>query len=188
MGIQGKKSEQGNVLLCVLCTILVVSIIGANILFNSVTRFNAASSQVRSWKQSLYAAEAGGDLAYAEIRKTILDPTNAFSASSGWTYSGGTYSNFPLTFGHDSLSTSATAGIFYYDVNGNPWYRIRANGTTVDSVVGDAVAGRDQDRPVAGLGLENQCRRGPGGRSRQVERPGFGTQRKDGHAGRRQQK
>src|SRR5947209_2456846 len=129
MGIQGKKSEQGNVLLCVLCTILVVSIIGANILFNSVTRFNAASSQVRSWKQSLYAAEAGGDLAYAEIRKTILDPTNAFSASSGWTYSGGTYSNFPLTFGHDSLSTSATAGIFYYDVNGNPWYRIRANGT-----------------------------------------------------------
>jgi hypothetical protein len=126
MGIQGKRSEQGNVLLCVLCTILVVSIIGANILFNSVARFNAASSQVRSWKQSLYAAEAGGDLAYAEIRKTILDPTNAFS---GWTYSGGTYSNSTMTFGRDNLSTSSTASIFYNDFNGNSWYRIRAKGT-----------------------------------------------------------
>ncbi len=129
MGIQGKNSEQGNVLLCVLCTIFIISIIGANVLYNSVTRFNASASQVRSWKQSLYAAEAGGDLAYAEIRKTILSPSQAFS--SGWTYSGGTYSpNSAFTFGTDNLSTSATVGIFYYDFNGNAWYRIRAKGTS----------------------------------------------------------
>jgi hypothetical protein len=126
MGIRRKKSERGNVLLCVLCTILIVSLIGANVLFNSVTRFNAASSQVRAWKESLYAAEAGGDLAYAEIRKTILSPSSAFT---GWTYTGGTYSDSPLTFGHDNMITSATAGIFYYDFNGNAWYRIRAKGT-----------------------------------------------------------
>jgi hypothetical protein len=126
MGIRRKKSDQGNVLLCVLCTILVVSLIGANVLFNSVTRFNAASSQVRAWKESLYAAEAGGDLAYAEIRKTILSPSQAFT---GWTYTGGTYGDSPLTFGHDNMTTSATAGIFYYDSNGNAWYRIRAKGT-----------------------------------------------------------
>src|SRR4029077_6079648 len=96
MRISNDNDRQGNVLLCVLCIILVVSLIGANVLFNSVTRFNSASSQVRSWKESLDAAEAGGDMAYAEVRKTILDPTNAFS---GWTYSGGIYTNSPITFG-----------------------------------------------------------------------------------------
>src|SRR5262245_59660810 len=87
------SGERGNVLLCVLCTILVVSIIGGNVLFNCMTRYNVASSQVRSWKESLDAAETGGDIAYAEVRKTILDPTHAFTGTSGkgsgWTYSGG---------------------------------------------------------------------------------------------------
>src|SRR4029077_2948818 len=120
------KSEQANVLLCVLCTILVVSLIGANVLFNSVTRYNAASSQVRGWKESLYAAEAGGDIAYAEVRKTILDPSHAFN---GWNYSGGVYSDSPITFGRDNLTTSASVDAFYYDSNGSPWYRIRVKGT-----------------------------------------------------------
>src|SRR5256885_14257182 len=118
--------ERGNVLLCVLCTILVVSVIGANVLLNCMTRYNVASSQVRSWKESLEAAETGGDIAYAEIRKTILDPTHAFS---GWTYSGGVYTNSAVTYGADSLSTSSKIDLFYYDSNGNPWYRIRSNGT-----------------------------------------------------------
>ncbi len=113
-------------LLCVLCTILIVSIIGGNVLLNCVTRFNAASSQVRGWKEALYAAEAGGDIAYAEARKTALDPTHAFT---GWTYSGGVYSNSQITFGSDNLTTSGTADLFYYDSNGNPWYRIRVKGT-----------------------------------------------------------
>ncbi|HYR23255.1 MAG TPA: hypothetical protein VEP30_10085 [Chthoniobacterales bacterium] len=118
--------ERGNVLLCVLCTILVVSVIGGNVLLNCMTRYNVASSQVRSWKESLDAAETGGDIAYAETRKTILDPTHAFS---GWTYSGGVYNNSPVTYGQDSLSTSAKVDLFYYDANGNPWYRIRTKGT-----------------------------------------------------------
>src|SRR5438132_10782717 len=101
MQISTKASERGNVLLCVLCTILVVSIIGGNVLLNCMTRYNAASSQVRSWKESLEAAETGGDIAYAEVRKTIIDPTHAFS---GWPYSGGAYTNSPVTFGKDSLS------------------------------------------------------------------------------------
>ena len=120
------KSEQANVLLCVLCTILVVSLIGANVLFNSVTRYNTASSQVRGWKESLYAAEAGGDIAYAEVRKTILDPSHAFN---GWNYSGGVYSDSPITFGRDNLTTSASVDVFFYDSNGSPWYRIRVKGT-----------------------------------------------------------
>ena len=80
-----ERSESGSVLICVLGIILVLSLIAGNILFNCVTRYNAASSQVRGWKESVYAAEAGGDLAYAEIRKTVFDPTHAFST---WTNTG----------------------------------------------------------------------------------------------------
>jgi hypothetical protein len=121
-----KKSQSANVLLCVLCVILVVSVIGAGVLYNSVTRFNAASTQVRAWKESLYAAESGGDIAYAEVRKTVLDPTHAFE---GWTNSGGVESDSPVTFGRDNLTTSSKVDLFYYDFNGSPWYRIRASGT-----------------------------------------------------------
>jgi len=126
MRISGRSFQEGNVLLCVLCTILVVSVIGGNVLLNCMTRYNVASSQVRSWKESLDAAETGGDIAYAEVRKTILDPTHAFN---GWTQTAGVYSNTPVTYGQDSLTTNSTVDTFYYDFNGNPWYRIRTKGT-----------------------------------------------------------
>jgi hypothetical protein len=119
-------AEKANVLLCVVCTIAIVSVIGGNVLLNCVTRYNAASSQVRAWKESMYAAEAGADIAYAEVRKTILDRTHAFS---GWTYSGGVWTNSPVTFGSDNLKASSRADTFWLDGNGNPWYRIRSQGT-----------------------------------------------------------
>jgi hypothetical protein len=108
-----------------LCTILILSLIAGNVLFNCVTRYNVASGQVRGWKESLNAAEAGGDVAYAEIRKTVFDPTHAFS---GWTTTGAGYSYSPTAFGRDNLTTSAAVDAFYYDSSGNPWYRIRAKG------------------------------------------------------------
>jgi hypothetical protein len=129
MRLSRKPNRQANVLLCVLCTILIVSVIGGNVLLNCVTRYNTASSQVRSWKESLDAAEAGGDIAYAEVRKTVLDRPNHSINGTGWSYSGGVYSSSPVTFGHDSLSTTSKVDIFYYDFNGNPWYRIRTQGT-----------------------------------------------------------
>src|SRR5438067_1656418 len=147
MQTSNRSFERGNVLLCVLCTILVVSLIGGNVLLNCMTRYNAASSQIRSWKESLDAAETGGDIAYAEVRKTIQDPTHAFS---GWTYSAGAYTSSPVTYGKDNLSTSSRADPFYYDGNGNAWYRIRTKGTapvlglkrvTMDDRVGPATRG-----------------------------------------------
>jgi hypothetical protein len=129
MRISQRTVARGNVLLCVLCTILVVSVIGGNVLLNCMTRYNAASSQIRSWKGSLDAAETGGDIAYAEIRKTIQDPTHAFNPSNGWTYSGGAYTNTQVTYGRDNLSTNSRVDPFYYDGNGNAWYRIRTKGT-----------------------------------------------------------
>src|SRR2546427_410920 len=130
MRITGPSTAQGNVLLCVLGTITIVSLLGANVLLNCTTRYNAATGQVRAWKESLYAAEAGGDIAYSETRKTILDPANAFSPAGGWTNSGAVHSNSIVTFGQNNLTTSSKVDLFYYDAfTGNPWYRIRTKGT-----------------------------------------------------------
>ena len=55
--------EKANVLICALCTILIVSMIGGTVLLNCATRYNVASNQVRGWKEALHAAEGGGDIA-----------------------------------------------------------------------------------------------------------------------------
>jgi Tfp pilus assembly protein PilX len=121
-----QRVEQGNVLICVLCTILIISLIGANVLRNCTTRFNVSSSQVRSWKDSLFAAEAGGDIAYAEIRKSVFDPTHAFT---GWDNSGAKHVSPVTTFGGNNLVTSTVVDSFYTDPAGNPWFRARSRGT-----------------------------------------------------------
>jgi hypothetical protein len=127
MKIEKRLSEKGNVLICALCTVLIISLIGSNVLLNCTTRFNVSSSQVRSWKDALFAAEAGGDIAYSEVRKTVLDPTHAFS---GWTNAGSIYASPVTTMGSNQLVTSAVVDLFYYDpATGNPWYRSRTKGT-----------------------------------------------------------
>jgi hypothetical protein len=136
--------ENGNVLICALCTILIISIIGANVLQNCTTRFNVSSSQVRSWKESLFAAEAGGDIGYAEIRKTVLDPAQAFS---GWNNVGARHVSPVTTFGANGLVTSTVVDLFYNDPAGNPWFRVRSKGTA--PVMGLARTGMD-DRMGAG--------------------------------------
>ncbi len=60
--------QDASALLCALGTIVVLSIVGATVLMNSTTRYNGVSSQVKGWKEALYAAEAGGDIAYNAIR------------------------------------------------------------------------------------------------------------------------
>jgi hypothetical protein len=137
-------AEEGNVLICALATILIISLIGANVLHNCTTRFNVSSSQVRSWKESLFAAEAGGDIAYAEIRKTVLDPNNAFA---GWGTSGAKRVSPITTFGANNLVTSTVVDAFYTDPEGNPWYRARSRGTA--PVMGLPRTGMD-DRMGAG--------------------------------------
>jgi len=139
-----RPAEQGNVLICALCTILIISFIGANVLQNCTTRFNVSSSQVRSWKESLFAAEAGGDIAYAEVRKTVLDPTNAFA---GWDTSGAKRISPVTTFGANNLVTSTVVDSFYTDPAGNPWFRARSRGTA--PVMGLTRTGMD-DRMGAG--------------------------------------
>ena len=51
------RHQDGNALVCALLAIIVLSTIGANVLMNCTTRYNASSNGVRAWKQALYAAE-----------------------------------------------------------------------------------------------------------------------------------
>lgn len=152
MHTKKKISENGNVLICVLVTILILSLIGANVLQSSATRLNVSTSQVRAWKEALSAAETGGDIAFAEIKKSISDPANQWAAAR-WTNTGvvpGVYSNGtkhvlnpPVSFGGSNLIAQTTVETFYFDpTNSNsftlvdsthlpsaPWYRIRSKGT-----------------------------------------------------------
>ena len=134
--------ESGNALICALVAILIVSLIGANVLSNSTTRLNVSSNQVRAWKEALEAAEAGGDMAFSELRKqTSTDGTVRASQWSGWTTSGTTHTSPQTTFGASNLITQTTVETFYFDASGvfhtganpdpnqNNWYRIRSKGT-----------------------------------------------------------
>ena len=130
-------STAGNTLLLALGTIVILSAVGANVLGNLTTRYNVSNNQVRGWKQAQHAAEAAGDIAYAEVRKAALDPANsifeptgAVCLAKGWTKNGSTYTSPVTTFGPDNLIASSTVDHFYNDpFTGNPWYRIRAKGT-----------------------------------------------------------
>src|SRR5216684_775286 len=132
--------ETGNVLLCVLATILIVSIIGATVLRNSTTRLNASSTQVRGWKEALSAAETGGDIAFAEIRKTLPGASPNPSPWTGWTNSGTTHVSPETTFGSSNLRARTVVETCWFDAsgvfhlgdpppNGNRWYRVRSKGT-----------------------------------------------------------
>ena len=143
MKIKSSSNESGNVLICVLGVILVVSLIGATVLRNSTTRLNTSSNQVRAWKEALSAAEAGGDMAFAELRKG-LSSDSAVRASqwSGWTNSGTTHVSPVTTFGTDNLVARTIVETCYFDSSGvfhlganpdpneNSWYRVRSKGTT----------------------------------------------------------
>src|SRR6476469_3071314 len=125
------NEETGATLIAVLATILIVSLIAANVLINCATRYNTTGKQVKAWQEALYAAEAGGDIAYEECRKAVT-PGTEFTVAAGWASpTPGTWTKTPPAFGvNTSLSTTVTVDKFLTDpVSGNPGYRIRAIGT-----------------------------------------------------------
>ena len=135
-----KNGNNGNVLLCALCMIVIVSFIGATVLINCIRHYNITAGQLKSWKEALYAAEAGGDAGFDEVRKA-LNPGNLPFTADGWTtapspaptpgpawtktFSGfGQASNLSTTVTVDKL-TDSTGTI----PSTTPYYRIRATGT-----------------------------------------------------------
>src|SRR6476469_2388530 len=84
MRVLTQNGNDGNVLLCALCTIVIVSFIGASVLINCTWHYNITAKQLKGWKEALYAAEAGGDAGFDEVRKA-RDPTNLPFIADGWT-------------------------------------------------------------------------------------------------------
>jgi hypothetical protein len=76
------SSHKGSTLVVAICVLTVISIVAAGVLANANARYNVGSKAVKAWKEAQYAAEAGGDLAFNEIRKSIPNPGTQFA--SGW--------------------------------------------------------------------------------------------------------
>src|SRR5437868_9174598 len=83
MKIQIHRRDDGHILVCALCTIVIVSLIGANVLVNCITHYNVTAKQLKGWKEALYAAEAGGDAGFDEVRKA-LNPISLPFTTDGW--------------------------------------------------------------------------------------------------------
>src|SRR4029077_13949678 len=127
------QQNNGNVLLCALCTILIVSLIGANVLVNCTRNYNVTAKQLKGWKEALYAAEAGGDAGFDEVRKA-LNPSSLPFTTDGWTAApspaptpGPAWTKTISGFGQGgSLSTTVTIDKLF-DTTGTiptPFYRI----------------------------------------------------------------
>src|SRR5207248_5423444 len=75
------QNEDGSAIICAMGTILILSIIGANVLMNCTSRYNVTSKQVSAWRNAPAAAEAGADIAYAETRKTFAPGATPFTGT-----------------------------------------------------------------------------------------------------------
>jgi hypothetical protein len=142
MKTSNRTTETGSTLISTVCVIAIISLIGANVLMNCTTRYNATSKQVKAWKEALYAAEAGADIGYAECRKLIFNPSNPSIAGSQWDPTVGwtvlssppdpAWQLTPPPFGEsNTLSSVVTVDQFGVDPESNSslYYRIRSTGT-----------------------------------------------------------
>ena len=139
MKTQIQQGNSGNTLICALFTILIVSLIGANVLVNCTRHYNVMAKQLKAWKEALYAAEGGGDVGFDEVRKA-LDPNHLPFITDGWVSASPSPSPGPAwtktisSFGQaGSLSTTVTIDKLT-DGTGTipattPYYRIRSVGT-----------------------------------------------------------
>jgi hypothetical protein len=134
-----QNGNDGNVLLCALCTIVIVSFIGASVLINCTRHYNITAKQLKGWKEALYAAEAGGDAGFDEVRKA-RDPTNLPFIADGWTTApspaptpGPAWTKTISGFGQGAnLSTTVTIDKLTDNTgtipSTTPYYRIRSVG------------------------------------------------------------
>src|SRR5438552_6308756 len=134
------QRDNGHILVCALCTIVIVSLIGANVLVNCISHYNVTAKQLKGWKEALYAAEAGGD-AGVDAERKALNPLSLPFTTDGWAAApspaqtpGPAWTKTISGFGQEgNLSTTVTIDKLF-DTTGTipsstPYYRIRAVGT-----------------------------------------------------------
>jgi hypothetical protein len=137
---QIKSSQHASILLLALGWMAILAAIAGATLF-AIHGKHRQAFQAVSWHDSLTAAESGVDMAVNELRKTLADPTTAWT---GWTRSDG--GTGPLTSGSAFLSSSALlrsyteggqrtwadvqvdAPAFLVDQSGEQWFRVRSMG------------------------------------------------------------
>jgi hypothetical protein len=140
MKTQIHQRDNGHILVCALCTIVIVSLVGANVLVNCTTHYNVTAKQLKGWKEALYAAEAGGDAGFDEVRKA-LNPISLPFTTDGWAAApspaptpGPAWTKTISGFGQEgNLSATVTIDKLF-DTTGTipsstPYYRIRSVGT-----------------------------------------------------------
>src|SRR5438552_2202982 len=147
MKVEIHQRDNGHILVCALCTIVIVSLIGANVLVNCITHYNVTAKQLKGWKEAMYAAEAGADAGFDEVRKLIggQSPAPTPSTAEGWSPAPSptpnpgpawtkTFSNFGQA---NNLLATVTIDRLYVAASPSPaplpstvpYYRIRSAGT-----------------------------------------------------------
>jgi len=156
--LRTSKRNSGSTTVLALLTVTIVAFIGATVLFNSATRFQA-STVVGGWQEALSAAEAGADIGVANCRGTavsgasgystafnsangwsLVDPTNAqgnnvtYSSPLGYSYTLPATCNVPVMYQSGQCSSKLWATVTVdgpsglVDSYGNQWFRVRSTG------------------------------------------------------------
>ena len=135
------KREAAGATLAVIGFITVISIVFGAVIARSMSTYRQVS-HIASWQEALLGAEAGSDLAMAELRKTLFDPTNAFTGWSSTSADGTTLPNDGkrlalaklLHGGEGNTELNMTVVIdappSLRDSSDRQWYRVRSTGTT----------------------------------------------------------
>jgi Tfp pilus assembly protein PilX len=83
------QTDSGSAMMIAVLLLAIITLVGATVVYNCTTRYNAGSKQIKAWNEALYAAEAGSEAAFAEIRNALSSGTSfstAFPADS-WSVS-----------------------------------------------------------------------------------------------------
>lgn len=131
--------EQASTTVAALLMLFVLSLVGANVLLNSTSRYNG-TMKTAGWQEAMQAAEAGADIGLANIRWTVTGGTanTPFDPAAGWIATSGTYSMTTGTMQQAGQGPSATwakitvdSPAALKDQKGTQWYRIRSSGYSI---------------------------------------------------------
>ena len=132
------QTNSGSAIMIAVLMLAIISLVGATVVYNCTTRYNAGSKQIKAWNEALYAAEAGSEAAFAEIRNALSSGTGFSTAfpADGWSVSGAptpgpAYSKGPITFHTaDNRVQQYTVTVDRFTTtNSYDVYRIRSTGT-----------------------------------------------------------
>lgn len=138
---RSRQRQTGGATLAVIGFITVISMIFGAVLARSMSTYRQVS-HIASWQEALLGAEAGSDMAMAELRKTLFDPATAFTGWSTTNADGTALSNSgkrllngQLLHGgegntHLGMAVTIDEPPELRDGSDRQWYRIRATGTT----------------------------------------------------------